>query len=298
MLSDEKRYRREGKENRHLGMTLAVAMFAFLLSACNGPTITINIGNSATPVVSGLPGNAQLNTWYQAARGVEVRYEDWKTTGGDDDTVSIVRFDLHAVSLSVGYQPDKPLLMSKWMQQEHAAAIINGGYFDVNDRATALVISNGRAYGSSYSGFGGMIAVNRGGNISLRSLSQQPYNTGEALTQVVQSSPTLVLNGKRTQFSADASQSRRSIVAMDKQGRMLFISSPGDVFSLDQLADLLASSDLSINIALNLDGGSSTGLYVSGSGQSHVSIDSYVLLPLVVIVREKTSALAILQTQN
>jgi len=77
------------------------------------------------------------------------------------------------------------------------------------------------------------------------------------------------------------------MVAMDKQGKLLFISSPDDIFSLDQLANLLVSSDLSISTALNLDGGASTGLFVSGSGQTHVTIDSYVLLPLVVIVREK-----------
>jgi len=33
---------------------------------------------------------------------------------------------------------------------------------------------------------------------------------------------------------------------MDKQGRPLVIVSPGQVFSRDQLADQLASSDLSI----------------------------------------------------
>ncbi|TMD58840.1 MAG: phosphodiester glycosidase family protein [Chloroflexi bacterium] len=76
------------------------------------------------------------------------------------------------------------------------------------------------------------------------------------------------------------------MVAMDRQGRMLFIASPSQVFTLNQLADLLTSSDLSIDIALNLDGGSSTGLYVNG-GSQHVAIDSYVRLPLVVIVKAR-----------
>ncbi len=141
-----------------------------------------------------MPGNAQLNTWYAASRGVEVRYEDWKTADGtEDDTVTIVRVDPHNVTLSVGYQPGKPLLMSQWMQQEHAAAIINGGYFDQNDRATALVISDGQTSGSTYSGFGGMLSVDSNGRINLRSLNQQPYDPGESLTQAVQSSPMLVV---------------------------------------------------------------------------------------------------------
>lgn len=269
-----------------LAVALVCMLFAISFVACDGPTV--NFGASSTPTTTGLPGNAQLNTWYTPARGIAVRYEVWKAAGSsDDETVTITRIDPHSVTLSIGYQPDKPLLMSQWMQQEHAAAIINGGYFDQGDQATALVISNGQAYGSTYSGFGGMLAMDSKGRITLRSLHQQPYDPGESLTQATQCSPMLVEGGKRTQFNADPSQSRRSVVAMDKNGNLLFISSPDEIFTLDQLADLLVSSDLSITSALNLDGGASTGLYVNGSGQSHVTIDSYVLLPIVVIIKEK-----------
>jgi uncharacterized protein YigE (DUF2233 family) len=228
-----------------------------------------------------------LNVWNRVATGVEVRYEDWKIPGGDDDTVTIVRFDLHKVKLSVGYQPGQPQSMNEWMQQERAMAIINGGYFDQQFNATALVVSNGKVFGKSYTGFGGMLSVDAHGIVNLRSLRQQPYDpNNERLKQATQSAPILMLGGKRTQFSADASQTRRSVVAIDKQGRLLFIVSPGQVFSLDELADQLASSDLSIEVALNLDGGSSTGLYVNG-GSPHVAIDSFAKLPLVIIVKAR-----------
>ncbi len=283
-MSDEVQGNFDGRAQ--IMVVLVNLLLAFSLLACDGPIL--NLGASTTPTVTGLPGNAQLNTWYPAARGIDVRYENWKTAGETDyDTVTITRVDPQTVTLSIGYQPDKPLLMSQWMQQEHAAAIINGGYFDSNDQATALVIANGQTYGSTYSGFGGMLSMDRNGHISLRSLQQQPYNSGESLAQAVQSSPMLVMGSKRTQFSATPAQSRRSMVAVDKNGKLLFISSPDDMFSLDQLADLLISSDLSINTALNLDGGASTGLYVNGSEQTHVTIDSFVLLPLVVIIKEK-----------
>jgi exopolysaccharide biosynthesis protein len=216
-----------------------------------------------------------------------VRYEDWKSPDGDDDIVTIVRFDLNHITLSVGYQPNQPMLLSSWMKQEKATAVINGGYFDASDNATALVVSNGQSYGQSYQGFGGMLSVNAQGTISLRSLSQQPYDpNSEQLKQATQSSPMLVLNGKRTQFQADASMTPRSVVATDEQGRLLFIVSPGQVFSLDELADQLVSSDLSIYNALNLDGGASTGLYVN-AGKQHVSLDSASMLPIVIIVRAK-----------
>jgi exopolysaccharide biosynthesis protein len=270
-------------ESRFIRLSLLLCLLIFSLSSCDLlPTVTVSI----TPGTSSSNGT-QLNVWNRVATGVEVRYEDWKIPGVDDDTVTIVRFDLHKIKLSVGYQPGQPLLMNEWMQQEHAIAMINGGYFDQQDNATALVVSNGKVFGKSYNGFGGMLSVNAHGTVNLRSLRQQPYDPNtEQLQQATQSAPVLMSGGKRTQFSADASQTRRSVVAMDKQGRLLFIASPGQVFSLDQLADQLVSSDLSIETALNLDGGSSTGLYVNGDS-SHVAIDSLAKLPLVIIVKAR-----------
>lgn len=244
------------------------------------PTISFGQGTQ-TP-------SSTTNVWSQAAPGVEMRRENWKSSDGSgaSDLVTIARFDLHQIKLSVAYQPDHPLSMQEWMQKEQPAALMNGGYFDGLDRATALVISNGQVSGASYQGFGGMLAVDAQGNVQLRSLRVQPYNPAENLMQATQSSPMLLLNGQRTQFNADTQISSRSVVALDRQGRLLFIASPGSAFTLNQMADLLARSDLSLVTALNLDGGSSTGLYVNAGSQS-VAIDAYVNLPLVIVVKEK-----------
>lgn len=260
---------------------LCCLLLLSLLTACDVmPTITIGqSGQTPTPTI---------NTWTKTAPGVEVRSEVWNSpsSAGVSDTVSIVRFDLHYVKLSVAYQPDQPLSMQEWMQKEHATALINGGYFDGQDNATALVISNGQTFGDSYDGFGGMFDVDAQGQAQVRSLTEQPYRPSEGLTQATQCTPMLLLNGKRTQFDADKKASPRSVVAIDKQGRLLFIVSPGIEFTLDDMANLLAKSDLNLVNALNLDGGSSTGLYVNAGSQS-VNIDSYVNLPIVIVVKEK-----------
>lgn len=276
----------------YLRLCLLLCLAAYSLVSCDVlPSVSIN----GTPITSsptnvpGAQGTPQFNTWYKdkGTPGLEVRYEDWKSPGNNEDTVTIVRFDLRYVKLSVAYQPSNPLLLSDWMQKEHATAIINGGYFDDQNNATALVVSNDQAFGTSYNGFGGMLSVDANGHTSLRSLNQQPYDpNNEQLQQATQSSPMLILNGKATQFNANAASSRRTVVAMDKQGRLLFIVSPNMAFSLGELADLLASSDLSIDRALNLDGGASTGLYMN-AGSQQASIDSIGKLPIVVIVREK-----------
>jgi uncharacterized protein YigE (DUF2233 family) len=269
--------------SRFIKLSLLLCLLIFPLAGCDTlPTVTINIAPATTS-----SNGTELNVWKKVANGVEVRNEDWKDAAGDDDTVTIVRFDTNKIKVSVGYQPGQPMAMNDWMQLEHPLALINGGYFDQHFNATALVVSNGKVSGESYIGFGGMLTVNSHGSLSLRSLHQQPYNPNtERLEQATQSAPMLMLDGKRTQFNADASQTRRSVVSMDKQGRLLFIVSPNPIFSLDELADQLVASDLSIETALNLDGGSSTGLYVNG-GSSPVAIDSLAKLPLVIIVKAR-----------
>jgi hypothetical protein len=250
-----------------------------LFTACAGlPAISVGFtAQTPTPTAS---------YWNQAAPGVEVRGEIWKSAEGLSDTVSIVRLNLRYVKLQVAYQPDQPLSMEDWMKKEQATALINGGYFDGQDNATALVIANSQVFGTSYDGFGGMLDVDARGHVQVRSLREQPYTPGEGLTQATQCTPMLLLNGKRTRFTADSKTSPRSVVAMDRQGRLLFIVSPGADLTLDDLATLLASSDLGLVNALNLDGGSSTGLYVN-AGSQRITIDSYVNLPLVVVVTER-----------
>src|SRR5260370_8205024 len=178
--------------------------------------------------------------------------------------------------------------MKDWMHEENPTGLINGGYFDGQDNATALVVSNGQAFGTSYPDFGGMLDVDAQGNVQLRSMSKQLYDASEGLTQATQCSPMLLIDGQRTQFNSDAKASPRSVVAIDKQGRLLFIVSPGIAFTLDDMATLLAKSDLGLVNALNLDGGSSTGLYVNAGTQS-VERYSYVNLPIFFLGREKSN---------
>jgi uncharacterized protein YigE (DUF2233 family) len=271
------------KNFRTFSLLLCLLIGSLLGCSISAPSL----GSQSTPTDTNTSQNQTtvLNVWKQAAPGIETRFEDWKSPGDNEDTVAIARLDLHKIHLSIGYDPDKPEDVSTWMKQTGALAMINGGYFDKNNQPTGLLISDGQVTGSSYNSFGGMLAVDKQGHISLRSLSQQPYDaSSEQFEQATQSSPMLMIDGKRTQFQADSASQRRSVVAMDKQGKLLFIVSAGQAFTLDELADLLAGSDLSIQTALNLDGGASTALYVNGTGQQ-IGIDAFTPLPIVIIVK-------------
>lgn len=267
-----------------LALTLCLLISALL--ACDAlPSISYK-GTPVTVSSSQVsPNMPSLDKWTQAGPGIELRSEKWTTSTNNTDTVVITRLDLHKVHIKIGYNSSQPLTMNEWMRQTGASAIINGGYFDVHNQPTGLLITDGQVVGSSYKGFGGMLSVDKQGNVSLRPLGKQPYNPDtEQLQQATQSSPMLVINGKRTQFDANQVSQRRSVVATDTQGRLLLIVSPAQAFTLDDLASLLAASDLSIKDALNLDGGASTGLYVN-AGNQQVSIDPVTPLPIVIIVK-------------
>jgi uncharacterized protein YigE (DUF2233 family) len=132
-----------------------------------------------------------------------------------------------------------------------------------------------------------MLAVAPDGGVALRALRDQPYDPGEALAQAIQSFPMLVFpGGEVAPIEDDGKRARRTAVALDRAGRLLLIASPTSEFTLRGFADWLGGGDLDIDRALNLDGGSSTGLFLR-SGALSEQIDSFGPLPLVLLVEEK-----------
>lgn len=200
---------------------------------------------------------------------------------------TIVRFDPAAYRVSVKYDVANAGTIKEWYDAIQPLAVINGGYFDEAYKPTALVIFDGIKRGESYEGFGGMVVINAQGEFELRSLRQQPYDPNEDLQQAMQSAPMLIQpGGEISDFGADEDRSRRSVIARDRNGRILLIATNTAVFTLQELAQVLKASDLDLDAALNLDGGRSTGLYVRTDG-GQIKIDSFEKLPLVLVVDKK-----------
>lgn len=208
----------------------------------------------------------------------------------DDQPVAevfVVRCDPTQVRLRVGYDSTMPRSLRAWFAQERPVAMINGGFFNPQFEPTALLISDGVTFGNSYQGFGGMFAVTPDGNVSIRPLRDQPYQDVEVLSQAIQSFPMLVFPGGLAAAPDDNGQkARRSVVALDQQGRLLLIAAPASVFTLTELAQWLVNSDLGIDRALNLDGGSSTGLFVN-DGSAQLALDSFGPLPGVLLIERR-----------
>jgi uncharacterized protein YigE (DUF2233 family) len=180
----------------------------------------------------------------------------------------------------------RPRSLDAWQQETNALMVVNGGYYSIeNERyfPDGLTVVNGKASGSSFN-HGGMLAINEL-RAELRWLEQEPYNSSESLRAALQSFPILVQPGGILGFGPEReshASARRTVIGQDRDGRILFIVTPQGYFTLHQLSVYLTESDLNLDIAVNLDGGGSTGILVEANPRE--IIPPARLLPFVILI--------------
>ena len=224
--------------------------------------------------------------WTLLAPGLERRVIEIHGDGSQMvESLHIWRVDQNYFRMDVAFDA-RPKSLEAWQRETNAAMVVNGGYYSIeNERyfADGLTVLNGVTTGRSFSGFGGMLAINQDG-AELRWLAVQPYNSHEPLRAALQSFPMLVLPGGRLGFGAEREShvaARRTVIAQDRYGRILFIIAPQGHFTLHQLSLNLTESDLNLDIAVNLDGGGSTGILVANPWEV---IPSNRPIPFVILV--------------
>jgi uncharacterized protein YigE (DUF2233 family) len=256
---------------------LCSCAIAELAPTVSAPTVTPRPTATSAPRDTG---------WQAIAPGVE--YRELKIVQGDrSDRLRIARIDPAQNRLRVLYEPDRPRRVSEWLAQADALVIVNGNFFDPQNRALGLVIQDGRTLdGIAYEGFGGMFAVN-GDDVRVRWNVQEPYN-GEPLTYALQNFPMLVLPGgaPNLQIDDNGRAAPRTAVAQDRSGRIVLLVSPAFTFTLTEFGQWLAASDLDLDVALNLDGGTSSGLVLK-KGHQTLGTDSWVPVPNVIVVEQR-----------
>jgi len=218
--------------------------------------------------------------WQPAHPGLELRSLD-VAAGDDVERVVMARLDPAQVTLRVSYRPGIAYPVSAWAHTTGALLTVNGSYFKEEDAAIGLTVAGGVASGATLPDYAGMLAVAADGAISVRWLRDRPYDPAEGLREAVQAFPVLVKPGGVMGFPADGDDgraSRRTVVAQDREGRILLLMAPRGYLSLHEAAVWLAGSDLGIDVALNLDGGTSSGFWLKGG----VQFDSFVPVPVVV----------------
>ena len=200
----------------------------------------------------------------------------------------MLRLEPERFRFGVAYYP-KLRSLDAWQAETDALLVVNGGYFRQEEDEylpNGLTVVDGEATGTSYGSFGGMLAVTADGP-ELRWLAQAPYDPNETLLAALQSFPVLVKPGGEIGFPEeyeDHRQARRTVICQDRSGRMLFVVASRGHFTLHQLSVYLTKSDLDLELAINLDGGPSSGLLLASPAEK---VPAYIPLPVVIAVHPR-----------
>lgn len=265
---------------RHLGWLVTVGWLVACQASAGppppaffSPTVVV----TPTPLPTAIPHVS--SGWTDIFPGMAWREARVVLADGFEERLSLFRLDPALNEFRVLYSPAQPAFISAW--DSTARLIFNAGFFDENNAALGLLVSRGQTFGQSFTGFGGMFQVTSDGVARVRSLVAEPYQPGEALEQAVQGFPMLLRPDGTVYADTGDARARRTVIGQDTTGNIVLIIVPHETFTLAELAGWLAAEpDLNLTVALNLDGGGSTGYY---AGPNNI-VPSYVRLPAVVAV--------------
>lgn len=274
---------------------VVLPLLLFFLPACGSPPATpsaLASGGASTPTRSTstegatpLPSATPVTPdsgWQDLRPGLEKRTINLVDDDGTwQENVTILRLEPDRFRFEVAYQPGDARSLVTWQEETGALLVVNGGFFTAEYVATGIVVAGGQAQGTSYEGFGGMLAVTERGP-TLRWLRADPYRVQEPLLFALQSFPMLITPGGVPAPTEDGGgRSRRTVVAQDRRGRFLFLVANRGHFALRTLSDFLVASDLQLDAALNLDGGTSSGMLLADPA---LHVPALVPLPTVITV--------------
>jgi len=258
--------------SKRVARAFHVVLLVVLLGTCSSSIYFINQASRVPPTAT-LANTPTVDTvpepgWSLLRTGLERRVIRIDNTAHQQvESVYVWRLDQNYFRLDVAFA-STPKALDSWQREMNALMVINGGYYSIeNERylPNGLTIVNGEASGQSFDDFGGMLAINQSG-AELRWLVEQPYDSYERLQAGLQSFPMLVRPGGVLGFGPERENNvsaRRTAIGQDTHGRILFIVAPQGYFTLHQFSVYLTESDLHLDIAVNLDGGGSTGVLVA-----------------------------------
>ena len=175
--------------------------------------------------------------------------------------VEVVKIDPAEVDFHVHYQPESPLTVHEWYSTTQALVVINSSFFDGAHRAVGQLTTDGKSDGQSHERMEGAFYLT-GVGAAVWPLRNWTKPAGLQIIESIESFPMLLLPGGivNPDIPNDARTARRTAVAVDRSGDLLFIATRSSSFTLHGMAVWLANSDLDIDTALNFDGGSSSGI--------------------------------------
>ncbi len=246
--------------------------------------------------------------WKEISRGLEFRDFLFRFKDGSSSRMASVRLDPDQFHIRLLWQVNKSIFASRAKQvaeKTKAVVVVNAGYFDENGRPLGYFRSGDTVYNSRLLFRGRRRALHLGAVFYVRKKSGKVgIATREAfdskgVQEAFQAGPYLVRGGKPDPgldaYREFRRPDRRTILALGKDRRLLFLVSEeiGRGISWCELQNFLtlpeSEGGLDAAEAMNLDGGSSSQLYVKGNSPSRQMKGRNVPALIVVIPRQVKS---------
>lgn len=263
--------------------TVSIASLALLGTSCDSNSITLDFSSTNQQSGPSLVTDLQYPEWTELHDGIDFKQQFVKV-GTATELISIVRFDPTVTPFSIAVAEGDPKTLDQWQDELDASVVINASYFDETYNLTTRTVVEGEVYGPLLTGKTGILRSTDGLSWTISKAADVSSSSPEFS---IQSYPLLINEGSSSFAEGSSDTGQRTVVAMDGQGNMYWIIAEYGVVSLKELSSLLDTElDLALAEALNLDGGSSTGLIITDAADiayynSAVAVPSVLYIPLV-----------------
>jgi len=267
-----------------------------------------------------LAQNARGPHWHSLAPGIEfatIRGEPYCRSGSS--TIAIVRFDPVRIRLRVLHYSSLPgrvpAPIATWLDHTQALAVTNAGQYYPDYSYMGLLVSDGRKVSSKmHPAFQALLVAEpdseksraRGAERGIHRLAQarvidldrDTLDQSIRWREVAQSFMLFGSNGE-TRVRRSDQVANRTVVAEDREGRMVIVTSEGG-YTLRDLASVLKEAPLGLTQAMAMDGGHEAQLCVRAGNFRYASFgrwrpederpaawDVQVPLPAVVVLESR-----------
>lgn len=208
---------------------------------------------------------APLGAEYQQAKLVI-------TPDGRTGSLHLYRFDSREARLQVITREGGIRNLAQAMTTQQCLAGCNGGFFDPADKPLGQVIASGKVTGNRNlaSSLTSGVIYQDGDTLAIER-AKTYYQRQLAPENLLQTGPFLIEKGAIVAGLSDRKFARRTLIATDGKSRWFIAYTPP--ITLAQLAKSLAEAGeaygFPVETALNLDGGSSSALWVARGGEKN-----------------------------
>lgn len=192
--------------------------------------------------------------------------------------IAVMRLDPARVRLRVHHytrEPDrKPLNILEWQRRTGALAVFNAGQYYPDLSYMGMLVSGGDVVSGrlhpSYQAALVASPVKGGPQARVLDLADEPLDTSTPAWKEVAQSFMLFDRRGRIRTRKSSQIANRTVVAEDRQGRLLVITSEG-AYTLHEFAELLKASPFHLTHAMAMDGGHEAELCVETSKLRYAS---------------------------